>query len=46
MSKLSLSGRALDFELAASIDLTKFSAATNTVIAAYIHIDKVQITSV
>ena len=38
--------RALDFELAASIALTKFSAATNTVTAAYMHIDKVQITSV
>ena len=46
ISKLSLNGRALDFELAASIAPTKGSAETNTVIDAYVHIDKVKITSV
>ena len=46
MSKLSLNGHALDFELAASVAPTKGSAETNRVIAAYVQIDKVKITSV
>ena len=46
MSKLSQNGCVLNFELAASIAPTKGSAAINTVIAAYVHIDKVQNTSV